>query len=111
MTRMAIERARIVMLRTDDKTISRMVRMKIAQIQNVAVSRTVRVMRIDKTRALHCDGAFIKAIATLRRICILLTVAGNSSGLQPRIEFAFIGVRVKMDSFVKELSGFKNEEQ
>jgi hypothetical protein len=82
--------------------------MKIAQIQNVALRLATRVMCIDKTRAFHCDSAFIKAIAALRRICILLTVAGNSSDLQPTDrEFAFIGVRVKMDSFVKELSDFK----
>ena len=82
--------------------------MKIAQIQNVALRRATRVMRIDKTRVFHCDSAFIKAIAALRWICILLTVAGNSNDLQPTDrEFAFIGVRVKMDSFVKELSDFK----
>jgi hypothetical protein len=70
------------MLRGNDGLISIKVAAKIAQIQNVAMSQSFLDTRIDNATRAALRQRVHKVIAAHPRICILLTVAGNTSDLQ-----------------------------
>jgi hypothetical protein len=70
------------MLRGHDDLISIKRAPKIAQIQNVAMSQSFLDRCIDNAARAALRQRVHKAIAAHPGICILLTVAGNTSDLQ-----------------------------